>query len=193
MRGLLVVVAACTPDIVPGAYFCGPEQLCPERQACNGADNTCVDPTAVQPFACDASVLHEPDDTPATAFAVPSLACVSLLYTTKGCLAAGDLGNWLQLATPSNCASVAIDANVIFPVAFEPLALQLVDVATGAPVDATTTCSQLPGGGQTKACLHAALQDGTTYALGVAPTGTEDCAGDCNYNRYDLTLQLGSH
>jgi hypothetical protein len=193
MRWLLVLVAACTPEIVPGAYFCGTEQLCPEGLACNGADNTCIDPTGVVPFACDAAALHEPDDTPTTAFAVPTLACVSPPFSTKGCLAAGNAANWLQVATPSNCASVAIDANIIFPLAFEPLELQVVDVATGAAVAADTTCTQSPGAGQSKACLHAALQDGRTYALGVAPIGAEDCAGSCNYNRYNLTLQLASN
>jgi hypothetical protein len=193
MRWLLAFVAACTPDIVSGAYFCGTQQLCPDGLACNGADNTCVDPIGAVPFACDASTLHEPDDTPATAFAGPTFACVSPPFSTKGCLTAGNVANWLQVATPASCASVAIDANIIFPIAFEPLELQVAEVATGVPVAADSTCTQFPGAGQTKACLHAALQVGKTYALGVIPTGTEDCAGSCNYNRYNLTLQLASN
>ena len=46
-----ILLVACTPTITPGSYLCGPEQLCPEGQACNGPDNVCVRAPNAQPFA----------------------------------------------------------------------------------------------------------------------------------------------
>ncbi len=194
MRGLALValgVAACTPDIVPGAYFCGPEQLCPEGQACNGTDNTCVDPSMVTAFACDPATLYEPDDTPGQGLEIKNLACVSAPDIIKGCLAAGDGQNWVRFQAPGNCAAVAIHATLSFPVAFEPLAMQLRDVDTNTQLAVDTPCSSTAiVAGDASRCLAQTLVDGASYALAVTPAGGGDCGGTCNYNRYGLTIQL---
>src|SRR5690606_5891048 len=39
---VLVAAGACSPEIAPGAYLCGPERACPEGQACDGPTNICV-------------------------------------------------------------------------------------------------------------------------------------------------------
>ena len=33
--GLVVALGACTADIAPSTYYCGPEGLCPDGLACN--------------------------------------------------------------------------------------------------------------------------------------------------------------
>jgi hypothetical protein len=196
MRVLMLfpLLAACAPDIVPGAYLCGAEQLCPEGQECNGADGKCVAPSSVQPFACDPAMLHEPDDTPDQGFAVPNLACVSASFTSSGCLAAGDAQNFVALDAPDNCATVAIHATVLFPVAWEPLGLQLWDRASHTMLATDDACaSTSPVAGQITRCLVHPLTNKGKYAIAVVPAGGGDCDGTCNYNRYSLTLQLGSN
>ena len=62
---LLLSITACTPDVLPDTYQCGPEGSCPEGQACNLADNHCVVPSLVQPFMCEpdnaSELLAQPD------------------------------------------------------------------------------------------------------------------------------------
>ncbi len=192
MRALvLIAVAACTPDIVSGAYLCGPNALCPEGQACNGADNTCVAPSSVEPFACDPSTQHEPDDTAAQGLALPGLSCVSSPVSLDGCLAAGDAQNWVKFVTPGNCNAVGVRVTVSFPVAFEPLGMQLAQIDNGMQLASDAACkSTSVVGGETTRCLDQTLANGTSYGLAVVPAGGGDCGGTCNYNRYHLTLQL---
>jgi hypothetical protein len=109
-------------------------------------------------------------------------------------LAAGDGEDWFQLATPSGCAALAVDVQVTYTIAFEPLAIDLFDgtgtsnVATGGECAHKTTIV----GGDDGMCIHAALASGSTYALQIHPAGGGDCQGTCNYNRYTLTLSLGT-
>ena len=42
-----------------------------------------------------------------------------------GCLLSGDVGDWYQLDIPDNCVAVQIEARLSFPVAFEPVQLQI--------------------------------------------------------------------
>jgi hypothetical protein len=191
----IAFAAACTPDIVSGAYLCGPEQFCPEGQSCNGPDNTCVATGQQTAFACDPMDLHEPDDTPAQAFVVPGLTCVSGAVIEHGCLAAGDAQNWLQIAAPAGCVKVVLTAQLTFPLAFEPVVGNLYD-ATGTNLVTTTTTCAHPGAigpGNDALCISQQLTPGMTYALQIAPAGGSDCAGQCAYNRYNLTVQLGTN
>ena len=50
---VLVLVAACSPDIATGSYYCGPEELCPPDQTCDGPTNSCVAGGTEQAFVCD--------------------------------------------------------------------------------------------------------------------------------------------
>ncbi|HEX5059005.1 MAG TPA: hypothetical protein VFV99_06575, partial [Kofleriaceae bacterium] len=77
MRALLLCIplAACTPDVVSGSYLCGPDELCPDGQKCNGTEDkttglaadSCVIPSLARPFACTPKVDVEPDDSMAQA------------------------------------------------------------------------------------------------------------------------------
>ncbi|HUJ62127.1 MAG TPA: hypothetical protein VLX92_26655 [Kofleriaceae bacterium] len=187
MRALaLAALAACTPDIAQGAYLCGPDMACPDGQTCNGPDGTCVVASAAQPFACDPSVLHEPDDNPGEAFALPALGCPSAPLEVMGCLADGDPANWVSFQTPADCSDTELALSVTYPIAFESLALQLDEPLIA--VDGA--CKQPPASsGNAARCISMMLAAGQTYQLAILPNG-DDCAGDCAYNRYTLQVQL---
>jgi hypothetical protein len=187
---LALALAACSPQISSGAYDCGPNESCPSGQSCN-ADATCVTTGTQAPFACDPTTLHEPDDVAAEAYPIPVSGCVSPQYEVDGCLQAGDPANWVSFTTMANCTAVAVTVSVVFPFAFEPLAMQLTD-ATGATVIASNTaCAQPPTyAGDSSTCLTATLASATKYALAVTPAGRDDCAGSCDFNNYTLALEL---
>jgi hypothetical protein len=193
MRGAvwLVAVAGCSPEIAPGSYLCGQNQLCPPEQVCDGPTGTCVLASVAEPFACDPATLHEPDDTPAQARPLGALDCVSQPVVVQGCLAEGDAKNWVQFAVPGNCVTVAVSAVVQFPLAFEPLALELIDDATTSSLAVDGACARaVTNNGYVERCVTQPLTPGHSYALSVAPAGGNDCAGNCAYNRYSLTVQL---
>jgi len=187
---VLVAVAACEPNITSGAYDCGQQGLCPPDYKCNGSDHTCVDPLVVEPFACDKTELHEPDDSAAQAFQLPTLGCISNTYIDTGCLAAGDSANWAKFATPSNCTAVAVKASIAFPIAFVPLGIQLWDLDANTMIATDDACTTgVVAAGDTQRCLLHTLENGKNYGIVVVPDGP-DCNGTCNFNRYNLTLQL---
>ena len=112
----LTAFAACDdgvitdPDIGPGAYHCGREQLCPAGQVCNGPDQTCVLAGQQQPFSCGSPTEHEPNDTQIAAEVVPDLLCVSAFVEVIGCSSAEVDEDWFQIDVPGSCTSVAIAA-----------------------------------------------------------------------------------
>jgi hypothetical protein len=188
-----LALAACEPDVTSGAYLCGDEELCPKGQVCNGADHTCVNPLEAQPFACDSKELHEPDDTSAQAFALPTLGCVSNAVIDNGCLAAGDPQNWLAFATPANCVAVGVKLDITYPIAFEPLAVELWNLDTNQQLATDSACtSGAAPSGEDQRCLVQTLANSTHYGVVVEPAGGADCNGNCNFNRYTLTLQLAT-
>lgn len=185
MRALaLVLVVACTPDIAPGAYLCGPEQECPDGLACSGSDFSCEDSVTATTFSCTAGS----NTTVATATALPALACVSSVITSTSCLAAGEGNAWFQFATPADCAAVGVTAMVTFPYAFESVGIVLAD-ANGATVANDGPCAT-PANGESSSCLAMTLTDGSNYTIDVVPEGGGDCDGSCNYNQYTLSVQL---
>jgi hypothetical protein len=189
--GLAVALAGCTPQITSGDYNCGPNASCPSGEVCN-IDTTCVTTGTQQPFACDPSTLHEPQDTPAQAFALAVDDCVSAAVVDDGCLQEAEAANWVSFQTPANCTAVAVKASLVFPVSFEPLVMTLTD-STGATVLGTgTTCTQSPTAQPSDAfsCLLATLVDNTAYAIEVTPAGGGNCGGDCKFNDYTLTVQF---
>lgn len=197
MRALLLAgaaLAACSPDIASGAYTCGAEQACPPGQACTGSDATCVVASAALPFACDPTVLHEPDDTAAQAFALATLACVSPPVKIPGCLAAGDAANWASFQAPASCTAVQVQATLVAPIAFEGVGVTLWDLGAMTQVATDTACpaSTPVSSGEIAKCLTQTLTPGGHYGLEVVPEGGGDCGGKCNYNRYSLTMQLST-
>lgn len=190
---LLLAVAACSPDIVPGSYLCGPERLCPDEQQCDGATNICVLPNQVTPFACPplASTSEiEPNDSAMDAQVVANLACVSRNADLVGCAKDLDGEDWFQFDTPPECTAVGVTARLTFPLAFEVLAVELRDsndviLATGEACPQ----SELDDGDEQR-CLEKTLTPGTRYAMRVVRTGEGTCNGACAHNRYTLTLAL---
>jgi hypothetical protein len=181
---------ACTADVAPGAYFCGPDGACPEGQACNGPDNLCVVPTQVQPFACTVDFVDSPGDDAAATGRPLTVECITKTNFEKSCLPAGDVGDWYQFDVPASCGALQLVARIAFPVAFERLALQ-VATGTGAPVDVDTPCvDPLPAEAPEEArCATVALTPGMHYAVGVIADGTGNCGGACANNRYTLQVQ----
>lgn len=195
MRLVIVclLVAACTPDIAPGSYLCGPEQLCPEGQSCNGPDNVCVVTSAAMPFACETDLDPPGDDAPATAQPLGALDCVSALRVTKGCMSAGDVADWYQFDVPASCVTVQVEATLAFPIAYETLDLQLsTNLGPGSVVEGTCPPSRSPDEGEAQRCFEMTVTPGTRYALGVVPDGTGDCDRACAFNRYRLSMQLAT-
>jgi hypothetical protein len=195
MRNVLLAVAAltaCTPEIAPGAYFCGPDRNCPEGQQCDGPTNTCVLPSQVQAFACDPGDEHEPDNTPAQAFPLVGFTCATGQVISHGCLAAGDGTDWYQVTVPTGCTAGALDLQLASPIAFEPLDIELFDATGATSLGAGGTClhQSTIGPGDVGTCVHAPVTPGTAYALQVRASDGDNCNGACNYNRYTLTVML---
>jgi hypothetical protein len=113
----LLLVGACTPDIVSGAYLCGPNGACPGDLACNGPDNTCVLASTAEPFSCDPDVQTEPDDSAAMAHVI-KLDCLSVPIVTSNCMLQGDAEDWIKVTPPDACTTVAIHAAVSYTIAF---------------------------------------------------------------------------
>ncbi len=191
---MLVAIAACTPEISNGAYLCGLDSSCPSGQQCNGPDNTCVDDSVVQAFACDPTVLHEPDNDLAHAVQLPALACVSAPATQQGCLAAGDSENWVAFDVPASCTSVEVEARITFPIGFEGLSLEVTD-SNSASLGTDVECKNVPDpevSGEGQRCVAIPVTPGGHFGIRTAPSGTDDCDGNCNFNRYLLTVQLAT-
>jgi len=188
-----LALAACTPEVTPGAYLCGPEQLCPDGLACNGPDAVCVLASAALPFACDPdSTDGQPNDGPATAQPLFGGAppVVTPVAHVLGCLPGDDAADWYTFTSVDNCTAVGVDARIVFSSAFEVLTLELLDadgtvVATGEP------CASDPADdGETRVCLRTPITPGAAYALRVEPSTEGACDGACAYNRYLLTVGL---
>lgn len=185
-------LAACSPDIATGAYLCGAEELCPESQVCNGADNTCVAPSTQVAFACTTvEEAREPDQDVGHAFSLGTLDCVAQPVIVNGCLAAGDHDDWIAFATRAECSTTAISLTILSPLAFEPVTVELGD-ATGAKLGEATAeaCDRQASPDDTGTyalCLVQSLTPGQRYTLRVTPRGDADCGGTCGFNRYSLS------
>jgi len=187
---IFIALAACSPDIPNGSYECGPNEACPAGQACDGPTNTCVIASTADAFKCDPALEHD-DNTPATATLLGPFQCVSVVSSQPGCLAANDGQDWFQFQAPTGCAALQVEISVAYPVAFEPLALALTDLATGAQVATDTACKNAPPGGEDSRCITQTIASGDPYAIEVKPLGAgDDCDGKCNFNRYTLAVQL---
>jgi hypothetical protein len=184
-----LLFAACAPEVISGTYLCGPNASCPDGQVCSG-DNVCVRPQLAEPFACEPDVASEPDDEPAQAYEL-TLACSGAGFALDSCMLEDDSADWIKFTAPTCATAIAIDARVTFPIAFERLGLELRDLDGGATVATDMQCRTGSGEvGDDIRCLEATLTPGTTYGLGVQPTGMGNCGGECAYNRYTLRVQL---
>ena len=196
----LLLLGACTPEIVSGAYLCGPDASCPEGFVCNGTEDmlvglmadTCVLPSVTRPFACEPDVNFEPDNTSDEAFLIPNLACVSAPFVNSACMMPGDTADWVKFAAPSACTAVEVEARIAFSLAYEELAFELWDLDRNMKVGDSGDCSQGAENGDERRCLDFTLVPGTNYGIKVRPTGVGNCDGDCSHNRYTLRVQLAT-
>lgn len=185
MRALLLVfVASCTPQIVSGAYLCGPDSSCPEELVCDGPSNTCVLPSQAQPFECDRSLPSQQD--------LAEQNCVSLPFTTNGCITEGDSAHWVTFVPREVCTAVQVEARLSFPFAFGELGLELWDADANTRVATDGDCTAGAETGEDRRCLDHELVPGTKYRVEVHLTGEGTCDGACAYNRYMLRLQLAT-
>lgn len=190
---LAIALAACAPEITPGTYLCGEEELCPEGQACDGLTNTCELSSAARPFECGEEIDEvEPNDAFASAQLVDGLLCVSRVAEVHGCSRKdGSAEDWYAFAVPS-CNSVRATARIAFSLAYEPLVLELRDANGTTRATGEVCASDDPSDGDTEMCIDAQVMSGSQYAIRVAGQGSADCEGRCAYNRYTLTMQLVS-
>ena len=184
-----LAMAGCTPEIASGAYLCGAEQLCPEGMACNGPDNTCVTDVIAAPFACGDVSEHEPNNTLLTAENFGQPACVSQPVRVTGCESGNDVEDWYQLQVPSTCGAVVVEARATFPIAFEPLIVE-VRAADESVVATSTPCDVTADSGSSQVCVTGTAAAGGLYAVRIARAGIANCGGDCANNRYTLSIQL---
>jgi len=191
---ILVVVfaAACTPDIVSGAYLCGPNAACPEGQSCNGPDNTCVLASTAQPFECTPDMNTEPDDTSAQAHEITGLGCVSVPFVNSNCMLQGDSEDWVRFTAPSSCTSVEVQARVSFPLAFERLGFELWNLDANTKLTDDVVCPIDGQAGEELRCLQMTLTPGTSYGIRIHPAGDGNCGGTCSFNRYTLRVLLAT-
>lgn len=192
MRALmLLALGACSADIAPDTYFCGPEELCPEGLACNGPDNICTVPSQAQAFECDVPD-RTGDDEPSTGLPLSELTCVSGVRELRACLFEDDPGDWFQFDIPDNCIAVQIVARLTFPIAFEPVAIQL-STEGSAPENVDAPCQVgNQDAGEDARCFQRTVANGTHHAIGLVHSGTQNCDGACAHNRYTLSLQLST-
>lgn len=189
---LAVVAAACSPEIGPGTYFCGPEEYCPPDLECDPDTFTCDLPSAVQPFSCPTGgQVREPDDSMDAAFSLGSIACgQSAIENGVGCIADGTDEDYLAITLDHDCSGddPHLDVRVSFPVALVPLEVTILD-DTGAEVAQGELCTTSPNySGRDTLCLELRPEQGTYYVR-VRPADHGDCGGDCRFNEYLIDVR----
>ena len=190
--GLGLGLGACSPDIVPGAYLCGPDQSCPEDQVCDGVDNLCVAPGGAQPLICTSGEA-QPRFVTGCATVAPSFGSISVTVPhANGCAPLGDAEDWYQFDVPANCGPTVASIRLSFPIAFEQFALRLGAQPSIEGDSAMCGVDSAPDDGAMQLCLKQSVTAGTHYTVRVARSGVGNCDGQCGYNRYTLTLQLGT-
>jgi hypothetical protein len=179
MRALVllfgIALAACSPEIESGVYFCGPDQACPDGFSCDGETNTCVTPTEVMPFSCsEGGPLVAPTCDPST-------------LGSSGCVDTAGAHDMMSFTTAAGCP-MNLDIMITYPVAFMPLEAQVSD--GNASQGTTQPCHAVHAGLQ-DACVTLTANPGTTYTVDVAAVaGGDTCNGACAFNRYQLAVQV---
>jgi hypothetical protein len=169
-------LAACSPDIESGAYYCGLEEACAPGLVCDVPSHVCVTAAEATPFACS-----EGADLP-----VPSCGPDSL--GSHGCIGTAATVDTIALTTTAGCTThVAVQLS--YPIAFMPLALTVHD-AGGAIVGTAAGCHG-EHGGLTDACVDFVGAPGATYTFDVAAApGAPTCGGACAFNSFDLAVLI---
>ncbi len=183
-------LAACTPEIGSGAYYCGPERLCPPDFACDDNSYTCIYPFQVEPFACpDGSEADEPNDSLAQADDLGPLTCGSSILDATGCVL-GDDADYYRMDSASSCSGndPHLQIKLRFPVADVPLELELLD-DSGAVVTTGEDCTPQDNfSGRTHLCIRFVPDTGVYFVRVQRQADGPDCDGACNFNQYQLDI-----
>jgi hypothetical protein len=185
---LLGLLAACTPEITSGTYYCGIQAQCPPDLACDGETATCVYPQDVSPFLCPEGTNDaEPDDDISSALDVGIAACGAIAFTDDGCIDAADDVDHVAFTTAADCDGT-LDLKLRFGLAFAPLSIDLLDDG-GAVLASGTQCQGPDSSAQVTVCLTAPVDPSTTYLLRIAmPSDAPTCDGACEFNTYQLSI-----
>lgn len=181
------LAAACSPDVYPDVYLCGPEQLCPPEQACSPRTETCRDPRDAEPFECPLeSNVAEPDDLDAQARAV-TLGCAGNAVELSGCIIDGEDLDQLLLTIDNACVGNRVELTIRQALTFAPVAVNFTDIDGTAL--AVTSCPTAPDtGGDASDCLAV---DSISNQVRVTLTARQpDCDGTCAFNRYALSIRV---
>ncbi len=174
--------SACTPEILPGAYLCGPERACPDDLVCDAVSEACVAPEDARPFVCPTAPLDlEPNDSTDQAGPVPLDGCAGAPIEVVGCIAAGPDVDVYRVDAPAGCAAPRLTAAVRAAIAFAPVRL------TAIGDDATTATAMPCAAGL---CADLSVPPGGGGFVEVRLAGSETCDGACAHNRYQLDLSV---
>ncbi len=191
--GLVLVLGACTPEIIGGAYYCGPERLCPPHLECDDNTYLCVAERYAEPFSCpDGSESAEPDDELAAARDLGVVTCGSPVGNLAGCIStAGDV-DLIAFSNQSECngADPHMEISLHFPIALVPLTLELLD-ESGTVIQVGEGCTL--GGdvnGTHTLCLDFEPGIGDYYLRITDDAAGPDCDGDCRNNQYTLDIHF---
>jgi hypothetical protein len=198
MRALVVAaglaLAACSPQIDKGTYFCGPERLCPPDLECDEPSFTCEAPSLAEPFACpDGSEATEPDDAIDAAYDAGATRCGEPLSNAqRGCIVDDDT-DLMRFEYVADCAGSDphLEVSLRFPIAFAPLGVDLLDDAGEVVATAELCTGPSDFTGSEVLCLTTRPPAGVYY-LRVQLADGPDCDGDCRFNQYylDVTTPL---
>jgi hypothetical protein len=193
MRGAVLVlafaVAACTPEIVSGVYFCGPEMLCPPDQLCSPDTALCVRPALVQPFACPAGSQDlEPNNDVASATTMTFTTCPGPEQRSPACMP--DPADIDLIAIDAPCPGGALSLDVRFPVAFSPIVVEQIEVG-GAVIASATSCA-IAGDESINdaACLDVTVPAGGRVYIRFSLDPEIDCDDACAFNWYDVAATI---
>ena len=190
----LAAVAGCDPEIVSGAYFCGPQMSCPSGEVCSAADGTCGRAELARPFACDpGSEAGEPNDLPAAATPLSVSACPGVSLEQAGCLPAGSDVDWLAVTASPDCVGGPLAVNVRYSAAFAPAVVDLMS-PDGATVLGTAMPCNITGGiGENDGvCLDAIVPSSGTALIRIGLDPELDCDGACDFMHYSVTASADS-
>ena len=185
----VAALAGCDPEILSGAYYCGPQMSCPSGEVCNAGDGTCGRPELARPFTCDpGSEDAEPNDLPAAATPLSVSACPGISLDQLGCLPAAIDVDWLAVTLPAACAGAPLAVDVRYSVAFAPAVVDLMDAGGTTVLGTATPCNITGGIGLNDAvCLEAAVPASGTALIRIGLDPELDCDGACAFMHYTVT------
>lgn len=188
---VMLGLAACDPEILSGAYLCGPQMACPDDEVCSPADGTCVRPELAEPFACEpGSDGGEPNEDPATATTLNVAGCPAGQVERIGCLPAAADVDWIAVTSSVACAGAPLRIDVRYSVAFAPAVVDLYTTDGQSVIASATPCDITGGIGDKDAvCLATTVPPDGRALVRVSLDGELDCDGSCAFMHYQVAAR----